>query len=144
MFHVYDKKFISVTSHVLDPPPTVTNCHTFSNPLPLERDVLYGRFLRSSLVLRLPRQVGLKPSPSNCSRPNLPSSIATSFSVFLSSLPGPGASIPPDAMMHFPPVSDFHGFRKMFFVLRGEFPQFDLFPILGNFSFPPTFAKCPP
>src|SRR6218665_891821 len=24
-------------------PPSVTNCHTFSDPLPLERDVLYGR-----------------------------------------------------------------------------------------------------
>ena len=24
-------------------PPPVTNCHTFSDPLPLERDVLYGR-----------------------------------------------------------------------------------------------------
>ena len=23
--------------------PPVTNCHTFSDPLPLERDVLYGR-----------------------------------------------------------------------------------------------------
>ena len=28
---------------LLTPPPPVTNCHTFSNPLPLERDVLYGR-----------------------------------------------------------------------------------------------------
>src|SRR6218665_1442150 len=26
---------------LLDPPPPVTNCHTFSDPL--ERDVLYGR-----------------------------------------------------------------------------------------------------
>ena len=35
---------ISVTSHALDPPlPPVTNCHTFSDPLPLERDVLYGQ-----------------------------------------------------------------------------------------------------
>src|SRR6218665_2108274 len=25
------------------PFPPVTNCHTFSDPLPLERDVLYGR-----------------------------------------------------------------------------------------------------
>jgi len=24
-------------------PSPVTNCHTFSDPLPLERDVLYGR-----------------------------------------------------------------------------------------------------
>jgi len=31
-----------VTSHALD--PSVTNCHTFSDPLlSLERDVLYGR-----------------------------------------------------------------------------------------------------
>src|SRR6218665_3966938 len=39
------KKFISVTSHTLYPPPPVTNCHTFSDPsrTPLERDVLYGR-----------------------------------------------------------------------------------------------------
>jgi len=47
-FHVsyvgYDNFFISVTSHALDPLPSVTNCHTFSDPLsPLERDVLYGR-----------------------------------------------------------------------------------------------------
>src|SRR6218665_2950028 len=36
------KEFISVTSHALYP-PSVTNCHTFSDPIPLERDVLYGR-----------------------------------------------------------------------------------------------------
>src|SRR6218665_2289388 len=34
---------MSLTSHALDPPPPVTNCHTFLDPLPLERDVLYGR-----------------------------------------------------------------------------------------------------
>ena len=34
---------ISVTSHALVPPPPVTNCHIFSDPSPLERDVLYGR-----------------------------------------------------------------------------------------------------
>jgi len=28
------KTFTSVTSQVLDPPPPVTNCHTFSDPLP--------------------------------------------------------------------------------------------------------------
>jgi len=33
MFHIYDKKIISVTSHALDPLPPVTNCHTFSDPL---------------------------------------------------------------------------------------------------------------
>ena len=38
------KKIESVTSHNLYPPPPVTNCHTFSDPLPpLERDILYGR-----------------------------------------------------------------------------------------------------
>src|SRR6218665_536219 len=34
---------ISVTSYALEPPPPVTNCRTFMDPLPLERDVLYGR-----------------------------------------------------------------------------------------------------
>src|SRR6218665_1006964 len=43
MFHMYHTKFISVTTHALDPLPPVTNRHTFSDPLPLERDVLYGR-----------------------------------------------------------------------------------------------------
>ena len=49
MFHVIDKKFISVTSHALTPSP----CHKLSHllgPLPLERDVLYGRPL---VVLRV-------------------------------------------------------------------------------------------
>src|SRR6218665_1736709 len=32
MFHMYDKKFISVTSHALKPPPPVPNCNTFSSP----------------------------------------------------------------------------------------------------------------
>src|SRR6218665_308339 len=36
MFNMYVKKCISVTSHAL-----VTNCHTYSDPLPLERDVGY-------------------------------------------------------------------------------------------------------
>ena len=36
------KKIKSVTSQALDLPPPVTNCHTFSDPLPLERDVLDG------------------------------------------------------------------------------------------------------
>src|SRR6218665_1796164 len=34
MFRMYDKKIISVTSHALYPPSPVTNCHTFSDPLP--------------------------------------------------------------------------------------------------------------
>ena len=33
---------------LLTSPPSVTNCHTFSDPLPLERDVLYGRPLMHS------------------------------------------------------------------------------------------------
>ena len=42
---------ISVTSHALDPLPPVTNCHTFSDPVPLKRDVLYGRPLTCLSVL---------------------------------------------------------------------------------------------
>src|SRR6218665_801880 len=41
-FHMYVKKFISVTSHALDP----LSCYKMSHllgPLPLEGDVLYGR-----------------------------------------------------------------------------------------------------
>ena len=52
MFHIYDKKIINVTSHALYPLPFVTNCHTLSDPFPLERDVLYGsrsNFGRSNL-----------------------------------------------------------------------------------------------
>ena len=30
-------------------PSPVTNCHTFSDPLPIERDVLYGRPLGSAI-----------------------------------------------------------------------------------------------
>jgi len=41
MFHIYYTKFISVTSHALDPHHP---CHKLSHFLgPLERDVLYGR-----------------------------------------------------------------------------------------------------
>jgi len=32
----------SVTAHAFDPPTPITNCHIFSDPFPLERDVLYG------------------------------------------------------------------------------------------------------
>jgi len=35
---------------LLTAPPPVTNCHTFSDPLPLERDVLYGRPLIEKLA----------------------------------------------------------------------------------------------
>src|SRR6218665_2570051 len=34
MFNMYDKKCISMTSHALDPHHPVTNCHTYSYPLP--------------------------------------------------------------------------------------------------------------
>ena len=42
-----------MSSHAPDPsPPSVSNCHTFSDPLPLERDVLYGRpLIRVALIL---------------------------------------------------------------------------------------------
>src|SRR6218665_203685 len=33
-FHMYEKNLKSVTSHALGPPPSVINCHTFSDPLP--------------------------------------------------------------------------------------------------------------
>ena len=46
------KIWLSVTSHALEPPPPVTNCHTFSDPLPLEHDVLYGRPLTRRKWLR--------------------------------------------------------------------------------------------
>ena len=44
---MYAKKIISVTSHALDHPSPVTNCHTFSDPSPFVRDVLYGRHPKS-------------------------------------------------------------------------------------------------
>src|SRR6218665_580316 len=34
-FYMYEIFFKSVTSHALGPLPPVTNCHTFSDPLPL-------------------------------------------------------------------------------------------------------------
>jgi|SRR6218665_436020 len=52
------KFFISVTSQALDLPPPVTNCHTISDPLPFERDVLYGRPLKGSLnLVQIPVEV---------------------------------------------------------------------------------------
>src|SRR6218665_3130469 len=42
MFHMYDKNLYKRDVTCSCPPPSVTNCHTFSDPLPLERDVLYG------------------------------------------------------------------------------------------------------
>jgi len=50
MFHMYDKFFYKRDVTCSWPPPPVTNCHTFSDPLPLERDVLYGRPLRRYIL----------------------------------------------------------------------------------------------
>ena len=38
-----------MTSHALESPPPVTNCHTFSDPL--ERDVLHGRPLIIIIII---------------------------------------------------------------------------------------------
>jgi len=40
---MYDKQISKCDVTCSWPPPPVTNCHTFSDHLPLERDVLYGR-----------------------------------------------------------------------------------------------------
>ena len=40
---MYDKRMYKCDVTGSLPPPSVTNCHTFPDPLPLERDVLYGR-----------------------------------------------------------------------------------------------------
>ena len=42
MFHMYKKMYRRDVTSSWSPPP-VTNCHTFSDPSPLELDVLYGR-----------------------------------------------------------------------------------------------------
>src|SRR6218665_1667469 len=169
--------FISVTSHALYPSPPVTNCHTFSDPLPLERDVLYVRPLNSPSDQE-PINRGA-PDPGQAEKNNLEKDLGeienwhrlgrclrsigrpfqvvgpttekervcivaerangiTSYrtwtedrsvrrpaqeereggraradkrapSVTSTATPGtqPGASIPPETMMHFPPVSDF-------------------------------------
>src|SRR6218665_1840689 len=41
-FHMYEI-FLKCAVTCSWTPPPVTNCHTFSDPFPLERDVLYGR-----------------------------------------------------------------------------------------------------
>ena len=53
MFHMYDKKIYML----LTPLPSVTNHHTFSDLLPLERDVglLYGWPLVSLIIVNRPR-----------------------------------------------------------------------------------------
>src|SRR6218665_2753651 len=58
-FHMHEICFKTVTSHALGPPPPVTNCHIFLDPLPLERDVLYGRPPRCDIdidvfIIKLP------------------------------------------------------------------------------------------
>ena len=47
MFHMHDKKCISVTSHAFDLLRPVTTVTPSQTPLPLDRDVLYGRTLGS-------------------------------------------------------------------------------------------------
>src|SRR6218665_3723272 len=42
-FDMFDKKFKKCDVTCSWTPPPFTNCHTFWEPLPLERDVLYGR-----------------------------------------------------------------------------------------------------
>ena len=44
------KKFISVTSHALNPPP-LSQIVTPVTPFPLERDVLYGRPLTIKVTI---------------------------------------------------------------------------------------------
>src|SRR6218665_643993 len=64
-FHMYEY-FKSVTSHALGPPlPPVTNCHTFSDPFPLEPDVLYGLYgLRRETPIQYPCCTRLAPLSS--------------------------------------------------------------------------------
>src|SRR6218665_908657 len=42
MFRMHNKKIYKCDVTCSLPPPPVTNCHTFADPLLLERDVLYG------------------------------------------------------------------------------------------------------
>src|SRR6218665_3268353 len=46
---MYDKFFYKCDVTCSRHPPPVINCHTFSDPLPIERDVLYGRLLNIPL-----------------------------------------------------------------------------------------------
>ena len=64
------EKIESVTSHDLYPPlPPVTNCHTFSDPLPpLERDILYGRPLSLRWLEDIQRLTDSEQSLKSCSR----------------------------------------------------------------------------
>src|SRR6218665_1792851 len=84
------KNCISVTSHALDPLPPVTNCHTFSDPLPLERDVLYGRPLIyhwiSIVFLLYGRRIATH-------------SVDPSLTHFLGEFPGLGLALVPDVVV---------------------------------------------
>ena len=40
---MYEKNWKVLRHMLLDPRPSGKNCHTFSDPLPLELDVLYGQ-----------------------------------------------------------------------------------------------------
>ena len=51
------------------------------------------------------------------------------------------ASIPSEAMMHFPPVSDFTPISQKGFGLRGKCPHFDLFSKISRFSFAKIYHK---
>src|SRR6218665_626597 len=42
MFHMYGKHLYKRDVRCSSPPPQITNCHTFPDPSPLERDVFYG------------------------------------------------------------------------------------------------------
>src|SRR6218665_6986 len=52
-FHMYEQKLKSVMSHALDPLPSVTNCHTFSDPLPLEHEY----FIDSPISVYIPYEM---------------------------------------------------------------------------------------
>jgi len=86
--YVWQKNLKSVTSHSLGPLPSVTNCHTFSEPLPLERDVLYGRPLITIIIIinqfpgRQSAYVGLRCFPTYWSS-------SLRYSIRHSSLPSP-------------------------------------------------------
>ena len=47
---MYDKNLYKRDVTCSWPPPPVRNCHTFSDLLPLERDVLYGRPLTEAVT----------------------------------------------------------------------------------------------
>src|SRR6218665_4183336 len=51
-FHTYEI-FLKCDVTCSWTPPPVTNCHTFSDPFPLERDVLYGRPPTGTTIISL-------------------------------------------------------------------------------------------